>query len=114
MHQDPLRRGAVGMVLLLSACTAQQEGVDLADGSVMEDVAANKEDSRRLSGEEALGEAQEELTRWELCYKLTYAATKLACGRTHTPPDVCHHIADAAATRACRRFLTEGSGVDLG
>ncbi len=112
MYLEPLRRGAVGVVLLVSACTGQQDGVDLAGGGVA--VAPDEDAAGRQTGEEAAGEAQEELTRWELCYKITYTATKLACGRTHTPPDVCHHIADAAATRACRRFLIDGSVEEFG
>ncbi len=99
------RMGALGVGLFVSSCAVQQDQDGVVGGSLLEDVTASDEPLSQQIGAEPIGEAREELSKWLVCYKITYTTAKLACGRTHTPPDVCHYLADAMATRACQRFL---------
>jgi hypothetical protein len=99
------RLSALGAILSVSGCAVQHDGYAAIDGSAPDYVATSDESFTQPIDTEPIGEAKEELSKWVICYKTTHAAAKLACGRTHTPPDVCHHFADALATRACQRFL---------
>lgn len=100
-----LRMRALVVILFVSGCAVRQDEYDVVDGTALHDVEPSVEPLIQPVGTEQIGEAKEALSKWLICYKTTYAAAKLACGRTHTPPDVCHHFADALATRACQRFL---------
>lgn len=104
-------QASLGVVLLLSGC-AQEEGGDAVDSArdtsaeVSADAGANTGTPKPPDeAEDRTAEARQKLTRWEICYKLTYALSKAACTKTHLPADYCHYLADGAATVACRPLI---------
>jgi hypothetical protein len=85
--------------LAVSSCAAEK----YADSDEVER-------SARMSSEpapEQVGEANEALTRYEICYKIVYVASLVACSKTHTPADQCRLLAEGVARTACTPLLTE-------
>ena len=98
--------GAIVVAIAISGCV-EQEALDGPTKPKWVDADAEIECADSFD-DEHVGESREELTKGELCYKCAYGTVKFLCMRTHTPADVCHHIADSAATKACERF--QGTG----